>query len=274
VSEPWALVGVVIGALTAWVLGLVASRVAPRRLHRRNHAGRTVPVVLGVAMVPSFVLVLLVTAAATPGTVGSLGIADLGAVLGLGAVGLLDDLYGGDPRGLRGHLAALRRLRVTTGILKLIAGVGAGLALALVIGDQALRVVGATILIAASTNVWNALDVLPGRALKWGALALVTVLAVGWTGRVALTAGVALGVTLGSLPHDLRERAMLGDAGSNPLGFLVGVGLATVLPTDGILLAAAVLVALQAAAETVTISRLIDAVPPIRWFDRLGRRAG
>jgi hypothetical protein len=66
---------------------------------------------------------------------------------------------------------------------------------------------------------------------------------------------------------------MLGDTGSNPLGLVSGLGLAVILPTWGVLLAAGVAVALQVAAETVTISRLIEAVPPLRWFDRLGRRS-
>jgi UDP-GlcNAc:undecaprenyl-phosphate/decaprenyl-phosphate GlcNAc-1-phosphate transferase len=271
-SEPWAALALALGAAAAWLLGLVAAWIAPRKLIRLNRYRRPVPVVLGLAMVPAFLLVLIVTAAVTPARLGGLGLADLVAVGVLMVVGLVDDLYGGDPRGLRGHLGALRRLHVTTGIIKLVAGVAAAMALALVIGDQALRVIGATILIAASTNLWNALDVVPGRALKWASVVVAVVLAAGWTRPMALPVGTTLGVVLGSLPHDLRERAMLGDAGSNPLGFLCGVGLAAVLPTDGLLLAAALAVLLQAAAETVTLSRLIEAVPPLRWFDRVGRR--
>ena len=34
-----------------------------------------------------------------------------------------------------------------------------------------------------------------------------------------------------------------------------------------------VLLALNVAAELVSFSRVIDAVPPLRWFDRLGRCA-
>jgi hypothetical protein len=30
---------------------------------------------------------------------------------------------------------------------------------------------------------------------------------------------------------------------------------------------------LNVLADTVTLSRVIDAVPPLRWFDRLGRAA-
>ena len=40
----------------------------------------------------------------------------------------------------------------------------------------------------------------------------------------------------------------------------------------GILLA--VLVLTNLASERVSFSRVIDATAPLRWFDRLGRRAG
>jgi len=77
---------------------------------------------------------------------------------------------------------------------------------------------------------------------------------------------------VGILPLDLAQRGMLGDSGSNPLGLVSGLGAAVTLPTWGVLLAAGVVVVLQVVAETVTISRAIEAVPPLRWYDRLGRR--
>jgi hypothetical protein len=64
---------------------------------------------------------------------------------------------------------------------------------------------------------------------------------------------------------------MLGDAGANLLGFTVGLGLALRLATWQLAVAAAVVVALNVLAETVTLSRVIDAAPPLRWVDRLGR---
>ena len=272
-TDPWPLVGLAGGALLAGMLGTGAPRAAPRRLVKENRSGRAVPVVLGICLVSAFLLVVPVIAGTTRAELGWVGLVELAAVLGLAVVGLLDDLFGEAPRGFRGHLGALRRVRVTTGTVKLIAGLGAALALALAMGGQPIRAVGATVLVAAATNLWNALDVVPGRALKWAILALASVLAAGWTGPAAVPAGTALGAAVGSLPHDLGERAMLGDCGSNPLGFLCGAGLAVVLPTAGLLVAAGTALLLQVAAETVTISRLIDAVPPVRWFDRLGRRA-
>ena len=132
--------------------------------------------------------------------------------------------------------------------------------------------VAGALLVASATNLWNALDVRPGRSVKWGIVVLVPVFALTRDTGFGLVAGAALGGALGILPFDLLERAMLGDAGSNPLGLMAGAGLALVLPTASVIVAAVMVIILQVAAETVTISRVINAVPPLRWFDRLGRR--
>jgi UDP-GlcNAc:undecaprenyl-phosphate/decaprenyl-phosphate GlcNAc-1-phosphate transferase len=70
---------------------------------------------------------------------------------------------------------------------------------------------------------------------------------------------------------DLRERAMLGDAGANLLGFTVGLGLYLALPGWGVAAASTAVAALNVVAETVSLTRVIAAVPPLRWLDRLGR---
>ena len=38
-----------------------------------------------------------------------------------------------------------------------------------------------------------------------------------------------------------------------------------------VVLSAGIAVVVNAVAETVTLSRVIEAVPPLRWFDALGR---
>jgi UDP-N-acetylmuramyl pentapeptide phosphotransferase/UDP-N-acetylglucosamine-1-phosphate transferase len=199
-------------------------------------------------------------------TVALLGIA------GLFAVGTLDDLVARGPRGLLGHLRSLARGRPTTGILKLLAGVGAGVAAALAIGGSAVRVTAAAVLVATSVNLLNALDVRPGRALKTAGLVMLATLPTLWGSGVGAIVAAAVGAGAGVLPYDLRERSMLGDGGSNPLGFVVGLALALVLTTPWLVAAAAVALVLQVAAETVTLTRLIDAAPPLAWLDRLGRR--
>ena len=256
----------VLGAAAALAVASFAVRRSPGRLVATNHAGRQVPAVLGLGLVPGIV------AGGYPLFLSTVGLAALAGVVALGLTGLADDLAGGSERGFREHLRSAVRLRPTTGVLKLVVGVLAAVALGLLLGGGVLRVAASATLIALTTNVMNALDVRPGRALKVALLALVPLLAVSWgagPGQLAAPAAAAAAVLL---PLDLRERGMLGDAGSNPLGFVVGFLLAAVLPIAGVVAAAVVALALQVAAETFTISRLIDAVPPLRWLDRLGRR--
>lgn len=270
------LVAIGAGGVIAALAAVLLLRRTPRRLVKKNLAGRPVPAVLGYALWLGVAGGALLLAAGqdpssdrglvvTTATVGIIGVLLL--------VGALDDLFGGVARGIGGHLRSLTRGRPTTGILKLVVGVAVAVILALHLADDAVRMVGIALLVATCTNLWNALDVVPGRALKWGAIGLIAVVAVGWSRPSAAVLAAALGSVLALLPFDLRERAMLGDAGSNPLGFLVGLGLAVVLPTPGLLVAAVLAVLLQAAAETVTLSRLIEALPPLRWFDGLGRRS-
>lgn len=270
----WAAVALVVGSAVGGVLALLSVGRAPSRLVRRNHAGEPVPVVLGLALVGGVLAGALGARAGTGLSVGLVEAAALVGTVGLAAVGLLDDLVGDrGARGFRGHIGGLVRGRPTTGLVKLAAGVAAGVAVALVIGGGVVRVAAAAVLIATATNVWNALDVRPGRSLKWAVVILLPVLAASLDLGVGLVVGAAVGAGLGVLPFDLLERGMLGDHGSNPLGFLVGTGLAVVLPTVGVVVAASVALALQVVAETVTISRVIEGVPPLRWFDRLGWRA-
>jgi hypothetical protein len=270
VSESWApvLLGAGVGALVG--ASAILWPVGP--LVRENYAGRPVPVMLGFALVAGTAFGFLV---GRPGAerpaVEVVAVASLG---GLFLAGLADDAAAGGPRGLAGHLRSLSRGRPTTGILKLAVGVAAGVAAALAAGGPPVRLVAGAVLVAASVNLLNALDLRPGRALKWGLLVLVATLPTLWgTGTGALV-GAGTGAALGVLPYDLRERGMLGDAGSNPLGFLAGLGLLLVLSTPLLVVAAVIAVGLQVVAETVTFSSVIGATPPLAWFDRLGRRSG
>jgi hypothetical protein len=188
------------------------------------------------------------------------------------AAGFLDDLVGAGPRGVRNHVRALADGRVTTGLLKAVVAFGAAVVIvALEPARPATVRLAGIVLIAGSANVWNGLDVRPGRALKAFLPAALAFLLFGelWLAPAVLGLFVAALVVL---PLDLGERAMLGDGGANLLGAAAGLGLYLVLPGWGVVVAAALAVALNVTAETITLSRTIDAVAPLRWVDRLGRR--
>ena len=85
-------------------------------------------------------------------------------------------------------------------------------------------------------------------------------------GVAALFAAVAV------LWLDLGEVAILGDSGSNLLGLVVGIGLFRLGSIVALALALGAILVLHVLAETVTLSRIIEAAPPLRWFDRLGRQ--
>jgi hypothetical protein len=219
---------------------------------------------------------------AAGGILATLGVALLGHVEEAGwiaaggaglvaAAGMLDDLSPGGPRGLRGHARALAAGHVTTGIVKLfvIAAVSLVSVAAGPPRTAAVRICGA-VLVAGAANQWNGLDVRPGRALKVGLLALPVVLAADWS-VVPFAPGVLLAALL-VLPWDLGERAMLGDAGANLLGFSIGLASYEALSDPLVIVAAALVVALNVLADTFTLSRAIEAAAPLRWFDRLGTR--
>jgi hypothetical protein len=162
--------------------------------------------------------------------------------------------------------------RVTTGVIKVVVVVGSAIVIVAAEPQRtAVARVAGVLLIAGATNVWNGFDVRPARALKFGYLALVpTWAAFAWP-LAPFVPGVALASLL-VLPWDAGERAMLGDAGANLLGFAIGLALYLALPAAWVVAAAVVALAANVAADTVTLSRVIDLVAPLRWYDRLGTR--
>lgn len=247
----------------------------PERLWARNHRGRRVPRVLGIGIAAGTAITFLTMAAAGLPPSAEEAIAAGGAGL-VFLAGLIDDLVPIGPRGLRGHLRELGAGRMTTGILKLL--VTAGAAVVVVASTRPsgwLAGLAAVVVVMGTTNVWNGLDVRPGRALKAFLVAL-SVLALVGTGPVV---GAPLLVAMSpwalvALVPDLRERAMLGDSGANLVGFALGVGIADAVPPSWLWVAAVAAVALNVVADTVSFSRVIDAVAPLRWFDRLGALPG
>jgi UDP-GlcNAc:undecaprenyl-phosphate/decaprenyl-phosphate GlcNAc-1-phosphate transferase len=122
---------------------------------------------------------------------------------------------------------------------------------------------------AAFANLWNGLDVAPGRAAKFFVLgAWITATFALFVDSLLLR---MLGATVFLGWLDLRERGMLGDSGSNLLGFGLAGSLYGIVSTPVLVGLAALGVGLNLLAETVTLSTIIRSVRPLRWFDSLGR---
>ncbi|MDP8956496.1 MAG: hypothetical protein M3N24_06010, partial [Actinomycetota bacterium] len=244
----------------------------------KNYRGKDVPVVLGIAAAAAlFGAVLIVFSMALwthrPGRPEVIRREALLIVVGCLLVflgGMYDDRARGPERGLVGHFRELYQGRITTGIIKLVASVAAAALVAWAYRPPLLTAIVGIPVIAGAANLWNLLDVRPARALKYFIPFCLLLVAISSQSQYALVASAALGVSAAMFPFDLTERAMLGDAGSNLFGFVIGVGLFQGLPLWGLILALAAILALHWASETVTLSRLIQSTPPLEWYDRLG----
>ena len=251
---------------------------------RTNHRGEPVTLLEG----PAVAIGGMAGALAARGLTGRDRAAMLVAGSAAAALGGYDDLAGsGSSRGFRGHLGAPRRGEVTTGAVKL-AGIGAaGLAASALLapdgrdgGDEGRggggRVLSAADfvinagLVAGGANLLNLFDLRPGRAIK---VALGTGGVLAATSERGRTAAAApLGAAAALLAEDLGERAMLGDAGANALGALLGTAAASALPRPARAVTLAAVIGLTAASEVVSFSKVIERTAPLRWLDMLGRR--
>ncbi|GIG28780.1 hypothetical protein [Cellulomonas marina] len=264
------------------------------RWTRTNHRGEPVSLLAGPAVAAATAVggaagALLGGRSGTGrGAPGPLALALTTATVTAGALGVVDDLSE-DPatrtKGLRGHLGALARGRLTTGGAKVL-GIGAGglAAAALVVlpsvpayrrgrpGTLADVLVSGA-LVAAAANLVNLLDLRPGRALKASAVAATSLLGSGsGAGAVRPAAVGLLGVVVAALPADLDERDMLGDGGANALGAALGtLVVAGTGPRTRVAVLGA-LVALTLASERVSFTRVIEATPVLRELDAWGRR--
>jgi UDP-N-acetylmuramyl pentapeptide phosphotransferase/UDP-N-acetylglucosamine-1-phosphate transferase len=199
--------------------------------------------------------------------------------LGVALLGLVDDLLAGAPRGWRGHGRALLAGEFSTGALKALGS----LALALYVlqgmpggvSDYLLAVA----LLVLTTNLFNLLDLRPGRSAKVFLLLGVLLSAVAWHGRYPTEASLIPLWIVGPLAapilvvgfFDLKERTMLGDVGANLIGAVAGLWLLLAFDTTGQLIALAVVLALTVYGEFRSLNTLIERTPLLRQIDSIGR---
>jgi hypothetical protein len=266
---------------------------------RTNHRGEPVTLAEGPALALAAIAAPVVNRGLSPRLRAALAVAGAGAA----GFGGYDDLAGdGDRRGFRGHLGALAQGEITTGSVKL-GGIGAtGLVAAAALGGGPADIAINAGLVAGGANLLNLFDLRPGRALKVALASGALLAAAGsagaapaGTGRAGAGAGrgwarsagagrtergggkrgavaAPLGAALALLGEDLGERAMLGDAGANALGALLGVAAAASLPRPARVALLAGIAGLTAASEKVSFTAVIERTPALRWLDMLGRR--
>jgi len=252
---------------------------------RTNFQGREIPTSVGAA----FVLLAMIMAPAAPLVLGrehhiGQAFSTLALALGFGVLGLIDDLNRTREKGgILGHTKNfLRTGYMSTALIK------AGFGLVLCAGVLTLvrgmaiwpMTIADTALIALSANALNLLDVRPGRAVK-GFLAAFLFLIVASSALIFLDNGASVAPhtlvlivpfalwAFAYLPLDLKCKAMLGDAGSNVLGAMLGLAMVWELAPPARLAALGLLTAFHLVCEFWSLTAIIEKVPPLRWLDGL-----
>ncbi len=239
---------------------------------RANYREAALPCPLGL-LIPAAALVALIPLALLNGLFDSetLAIAGLYFVLPVAALGLADDAYAGPSRGLRGHGAQALHGSFSTGGLKAVGTLGLALAWSALTQDDAARFLLAAAVLVLATNLFNLLDLRPGRSVK-AFVVLGIALTVGSmdTGPL-LDLGIWVGPILIAGALDLRERGMLGDTGSNAIGAVAGIWLVLTLDVTGLAIATAVLAVITLYGELRSINTLVERAPGLRHLDSFGR---
>jgi UDP-N-acetylmuramyl pentapeptide phosphotransferase/UDP-N-acetylglucosamine-1-phosphate transferase len=266
----------VLSLLAAIVLTpAVLARLSDVGLTRENYRGKELPVALGIVIVPAALVALVVLA-----PLARLGNQDVypdnfGLVLlfvpGVALLGLADDVLSGASRGWRGHGGDILKGGFSTGVLKAVGTLGLALLVASSLpGSDSEFLLAAAVLVLA-TNAFNLLDLRPGRSVKAFVLLGIGLTASTQNTEALAAMGIFAAPVLVAGFYDLRERAMLGDTGSNAIGALAGLWMVLTLDTNGQLIALVVLLALNIFGEFRSISNVIEKVPGLRHLDSVGR---
>jgi UDP-GlcNAc:undecaprenyl-phosphate/decaprenyl-phosphate GlcNAc-1-phosphate transferase len=267
-------------ALAAVVTGPWLADMLRAGLARENYRGRRVAFPAGAVLVACSLIALAPLAVLDDRADLDLLDPDLRRwavyVLGVALLGLIDDALGrgtdaSTPRGWRGHARAFASGRFSTGAIKAVGALALAAYATSGLGHRDFAYVADLALLLLTTNLFNLLDLRPGRVEKVF-VALLAALCIGaWTVVPLELLGIFIGPVLVCAAFTLRERAMLGDTGANLVGALAGVSLLVTLGQDGRYVALGVVVALNLYGEFRSISRTIEGVPLLRSLDSLGR---
>jgi hypothetical protein len=238
----------------------------------KNYRGSEVIFGMGIVFVP----VLLTSAAFALllySSKFSIFIPYLFVVCAIGFAGLLDDLIGNKQvKGLKNHIEAFMKGELTTGFVKAFIGFISSIVISYGISKNIVDFLLNIFNIALFTNALNLMDLRPGRCIK-AFLAIGFIIFISNLREVLFLLPLIIMITtsLIYLKYDLKEVCMLGDTGSNILGITLGYFSAITFDISGKAIIFLALFIMNAAAERLSITKLIANNRFLNYLDNLGR---
>lgn len=207
--------------------------------------------------------------------------------MGLGTLGFIDDLWG-DRKilGFKGHFKELIfKGKLTTGALKAIGGGAICIVISKEFSTDMVSLIVNAVILAFFVNFINLMDVKPGRAIKMflflGMLGFCSFIYISYNGNIILNIassiwviwGLILGPLIALFVYELKEIIMLGDAGSNIMGGILGITFLSAFHQPTIrFVVLGILFIIHVYAEKKSISDIINNVAFLKNIDEMGRK--
>lgn len=190
----------------------------------------------------------------------------------IGIIGLLDDLIGEkDIKGLKGHIKAFFRGKLTTGAIKAFLGLFISFVISSYISTDIINFIINGLVIGLFTNSINLFDLRPGRAAKTFILVSVLLIIISsksYTNHIIYS---IYGLLIPYIILDLKAEVMMGDTGANVLGFTLGIYTTTNLDIITKIVILIMLILIHFLAEKVSFSKIIENNRVLKYLDNIGR---
>lgn len=259
--------------MTLIIRDKILNMIANSGFVRPNYKGEDIPLSSGITFFLATLISILPLFFFWPANMRDPALIFLFAMAAATFLGLMDDFWGTrEASGLAGHFKALMKGNLTTGAVKALAG---GF-LALILGmhlhpGDIIKTIVSALIIALSVNLINLFDLRPGRAGKVYILLYIIMLPAFWGKPESLMATLVLGCLAAFLPADVKARTMMGDAGANTLGIVIGITAAATLKgyysTSYLLF----LIFMHILTEKYSLTRIISRNALLNYLDMLGR---
>lgn len=263
------IISFVLGNLIVFI---TRNMVLKEGLVKKNYVGKAIPNALGIAFVFNLVLVLTLSGFFLKNYYRVV----LTGCIFIANVGLIDDVLNKNNehiKGFKGHFTELARGNVTPGLVKAFFGLIISIYVSFDLSSNFFDFVINILIIPLSTNFINLLDLRPGRAVKAFMLIGSTIFIVNILKDIPnfyLT--IMLGTMIAYYGYDVKARAMMGDTGSNLLGFITGVSIVLLSNFYVALISLAILIYVHIIAEKNSLSNYIRNNRLLNFLDCLDRK--
>ncbi|HHT51361.1 MAG TPA: glycosyl transferase [Eubacteriaceae bacterium] len=255
--------------LTFLFKNLIYNMIIETKFLKQNYKGQSIPIGMGiifpVVLISSLAFLHLFYPTTSISLLFSFGVSTMALL------GIIDDLLGNrNTTGLKGHIGQLFKFKLTTGGLKALMGGVVSIFVSLSFSNNFPMLILNGLIIALFTNLINLLDLRPGRALKFF-LFYATIIFIFFICENSYLLIIITIIVLVYFPMDIKAVAMMGDVGSNSLGFVLGFFTAFHFGYIYKLTILIFLVFIHLFSERFSITNFIENNKFLKYLDNLGR---